>query len=286
LNADAGTDSVVSSTPRRPPVTHPWWRPSTILRHTPLVASHPGWVVTYARGGRRALLRRIVAESVEEARRRELPSSVADILRHPPSTPLGRIGSTQECLYSLVRLARPEIVIETGVYWGLSSSFILAALADNGRGHLYSVDLPSAADEPLPSDEPVGFAVPEPLRDRWTLTLGSLFTEVPRILERLGSVDFYLHDAEHTYRAMRWEFDTFARWAHPGSMLVVDDIDYNAAFDDFSREHADHIAALGVYQNRVGILRFERRRDTAAGPEERVGAPTPSPPAGGTAVPP
>jgi len=46
-------------------------------------------------------------------------------------------------LYVAVRALKPSIVVETGVGSGMSSSFILRALAMNGFGTLYSIDLPS-----------------------------------------------------------------------------------------------------------------------------------------------
>ena len=46
-------------------------------------------------------------------------------------------------LYGLVRALRPEFVVETGIATGVSTSFISAALIENGAGRLYSIDLPS-----------------------------------------------------------------------------------------------------------------------------------------------
>lgn len=45
-------------------------------------------------------------------------------------------------LLALVRLLRPQVVIETGGTPGKSSAFILRALARNERGHLTTTDLP------------------------------------------------------------------------------------------------------------------------------------------------
>jgi len=44
-------------------------------------------------------------------------------------------------LYAMVRALKPEVVVETGVANGVSSSFILKALDRNSRGRLYSIDL-------------------------------------------------------------------------------------------------------------------------------------------------
>jgi len=45
-------------------------------------------------------------------------------------------------LYGLVRALRPKYVVETGIATGVSTSFVCAALIENGFGNLYSIDLP------------------------------------------------------------------------------------------------------------------------------------------------
>jgi hypothetical protein len=45
-------------------------------------------------------------------------------------------------LYSIVRAYKPEIVVETGVAHGVTSAFLLCAMHENRKGHLYSIDLP------------------------------------------------------------------------------------------------------------------------------------------------
>jgi len=49
----------------------------------------------------------------------------------------------------LIRLVKPNHVLETGVSSGASSAHILLALHDNGKGTLFSTDLP-------PDDLPEG----------------------------------------------------------------------------------------------------------------------------------
>jgi hypothetical protein len=58
----------------------------------------------------------------------------------------GRFGC--EALYLLVRAARPQVVVDTGVPYGGSSSHILAALERNGAGALYSIELGRDQREP------------------------------------------------------------------------------------------------------------------------------------------
>jgi len=44
-------------------------------------------------------------------------------------------------LYALVRIMKPDVCIETGLYIGDSAEWIGKALADNGYGHLHTCDI-------------------------------------------------------------------------------------------------------------------------------------------------
>lgn len=43
-------------------------------------------------------------------------------------------------LHWLIRELKPEVVVETGTHRGLTSLYMLAALKENGKGHLYTCD--------------------------------------------------------------------------------------------------------------------------------------------------
>jgi predicted O-methyltransferase YrrM len=51
-------------------------------------------------------------------------------------------------LYALVRLMKPEVCIETGLFIGDSAVWIGKALQDNGRGHLHTCDVDINRIEP------------------------------------------------------------------------------------------------------------------------------------------
>jgi predicted O-methyltransferase YrrM len=159
-------------------------------------------------------------------------------------------------LYALCRLLKPRIVIETGVGLGASSAFILQALQDNNRNNrddggcgadgLFSVDLPCSfyqSDAGIPIDEAAytshhdtpGCLIPENLRDRWTLILGKSMDQLPRLCQRLGTVDFFFHDSEHTYQNMIWEYRTVWPRIRLGGALASHDVDWNSAFADFAQ---------------------------------------------------
>src|SRR5437868_3189781 len=102
--------------------------------------------------------------------------------------------------YAVVRSLRPRRVVETGVCYGVTTAFLLQALAQNGTGNLYSIDLPPLGKD---SDRFVGKVVPHELRNNWTLRFGASKSLLPRLLTELDTVDIFVHDSLHTYRNMR-----------------------------------------------------------------------------------
>jgi hypothetical protein len=149
-------------------------------------------------------------------------------------------------LYLLCRILKPEVVIETGVASGASSSIILAALDENGGGKLYSIDLPASrygdgipADKQLdsvvklPTGKPQGWLVPNHLKHRWELILGDSKVELAKLIDKISSVDIFYHDSEHTYQAMSLEYSLV--WPHLaiGGVLSSDDVTWNKAFPEF-----------------------------------------------------
>lgn len=121
---------------------------------------------------------------------------------------IGGSMDVEQCLllYALVRALRPEIVIETGVANGVSSSFILKALDRNDRGHLYSIDLPCREGISVPFGKHLGWIIPDELRYRWRLLLGESTKVLPRLLNSLKYVDIFLHDSRHLYKTMMKEY--------------------------------------------------------------------------------
>jgi hypothetical protein len=107
--------------------------------------------------------------------------------------------------YSVVRALGPAVVIETGVCYGVTSSYLLQALCVNGRGHLHSIDLPPLGKD---GDKFVGFLVPEELRASWSLYRGTSRRLLPEILTKVGKADLFIHDSLHTGNNMRREFET------------------------------------------------------------------------------
>jgi predicted O-methyltransferase YrrM len=154
-------------------------------------------------------------------------------------------------LYAVLRKLRPAVAVETGVCNGVSSAFLLLALHANGSGELWSVDLPEIAGEDydagtfwdgkggavIPAGREPGWMIPDDLRGGWRLVLGRSQDELPGLLERLETIDFFMHDSEHSEACMRFEFDTAWDALRDGGVLVADDVNANSAFADFAAAH-------------------------------------------------
>jgi predicted O-methyltransferase YrrM len=137
-----------------------------------------------------------------------------------------------ELIYSLVRLLRPVSVVETGVAHGYGSAAVLRALADSGRGHLYSVDLPAFRPdvEPYTGGAVVWAGVPT---TEWSLLRGSDRRVLPALLERVGPVSLCLYDSDKSYEGMSRSLAVMWRSLLPGGVIAVDDVEAHDAFLDF-----------------------------------------------------
>jgi methyltransferase family protein len=164
---------------------------------------------------------------------------------------LGAIGYAEGgYLYAIFRHLRPRVAVETGVANGFSTAFALLALDHNGEGRLHSVDLPREVGRDyvpgtffegegragIPSGSEPGWLIPAELRERWTLVLGRTQDELPPLLDALGTIDSFMHDSEHSFDCMWFEFN--AAWPHlrSGGVLLSDDVNSTEAFPRFARE--------------------------------------------------
>ena len=140
-------------------------------------------------------------------------------------------------IWCLTRHLRPRNVIETGVAHGVTSRFILEALEQNGSGHLWSIDRP-----PLNHGfhDQIGAAVGGRYPTRWTYVRGSSRRRLPGIVSTLRQIDIFVHDSLHSEQNVRYETDRAWAALRPGGAIVVDDIDANWAFREFTQSHPDY----------------------------------------------
>ena len=135
-------------------------------------------------------------------------------------------------LYGLTRWRRPTVVVESGGYLGMSSAFILKALADEdlAKAKLYSLESNQDCDH--------GALIPSELRPQFVPLRGRVEDFIKRD-ELPSRIDMFLHDSSHRYRHMLWEFRQFWGRLRDGGLLVSHDVHYNAAFAEFvAKTHA------------------------------------------------
>ncbi len=178
---------------------------------------------------------------------REHIASEQSLLDRPASASMhdADAGLADFC-YVICRALRPRVVVETGVGSGVTTSFILQALAANGEGHLWSIDLP-----PIGAEHFAGSFVPQPLRSRWTMLRGRSRDLLPQLLADLPAPDVFLHDSLHTTRNMTFEFQ--AAWAKmaAGGVLLSDDIHMSKSFAHFITNRQVGLSLAG---SRFGVV--------------------------------
>lgn len=177
--------------------------------------------------------RAVRAALAEAAAQRRLFSYLARQHRTEGRESYVEIGAPLE-LHALVRLMRPRHVVEVGVSSGVSSAYLLNALALNRRGLLHSVDLPSHPTRrqiaegtvqeswTLPLGRSTGWAVPPRLRPRWDLRLGDKRVVLPILEEQVPEVGLFVYDVPHRDEDATRELRAMDPRLRPGSVVIID----------------------------------------------------------------
>lgn len=174
---------------------------------------------------------------------------MAEIIRRRDAYGSEGVMGALDCatLYGLTRWLRPAAIVESGGYIGMSSAFILKALADEklATSKLYSIELSQECDQ--------GALIPDELRSA-SGAFVPMRGKVEDFLKRnaiRSSIDMFLHDSSHSYRHMLWEFRQFWPRLRDGGLLVSHDVQMNAAFLEF-------IAKTYAHDKKTGRLDAQR----------------------------
>ena len=130
-------------------------------------------------------------------------------------------------LYGLIRAIKPKTVLETGIYNGFSTVIILSALNKNGSGKLYSTDV----------REGVGQMVKKVDKSRWNKRIGAPSSVLKDVLKEIGRPDIFVHDSDHSYTNMLYEFSSAYKKMKGKGFILSDDVDMNDAFFDFAKSN-------------------------------------------------
>jgi Methyltransferase domain len=160
-----------------------------------------------------------------------------------------RLGRLAWCL---ARHLRPKRVVETGVARGLTTRVLLDALERNGGGRLWSIDLPPLLEHGLA--EETGAAVPESLRERWTLLRGSSRRLLGGLVAGLGRIELFVHDSMHTTRNVRFELECVWPALAPGGAALIDDVERNVATGRFLQAHPETSAVVCTSDDGAALI--------------------------------
>lgn len=138
--------------------------------------------------------------------------------------------------------------METGVASGASSSAILQALDFNNCGSLFSSDLAGVIPR-----EFAGLCVDEHLRRRWHLYHDGDRVNIPRIVNRVESIDLLHYDSAKGAEEMEWVIAEVVPAMNRFGVIVLDDIDRHSFMRDFVK-HTD--LSWSVFGS-VGVIGLE-----------------------------
>jgi predicted O-methyltransferase YrrM len=128
----------------------------------------------------------------------------------------------QSLLGDVIRIEKPQIMIETGVESGYSTEHFLVAMDDAKVGHLYSCD-------PAPS----GFYNANPIvHPRFTFIREPSYTALDKIFKEAGRLDLFLHDSDHSFKCQTWEYEWAWEHVSPGGVIASDDVGWSDTTPD------------------------------------------------------
>ncbi len=137
-------------------------------------------------------------------------------------------------IYTLVRNAKPQHVVEIGTYYGGTSEVICQALHENGSGILHTV-APFEAERVIPIFD----SWPRELRRHLEFYLMTSMDFYYRLNERGVRPEIAFIDGDHSYQAALFDIESLARSLARRGFLLVDNVSqpgpYYAAMDFLQR---------------------------------------------------
>jgi predicted O-methyltransferase YrrM len=131
-------------------------------------------------------------------------------------------GEAPFLLFSLVRMFKPERLVESGIANGVSTFFLTKAILANGHGRLMSIDPDPGAGCLINGQE-------SPVWDKRILNSPFKSNFASALSD---GIDFFLHDSDHSYGWVKFEFETVIPKLRRPAMLLCDDADRSLAFVD------------------------------------------------------
>ena len=146
-------------------------------------------------------------------------------------------------LFSLIRVNRPQIVVETGVANGITTRVIMSALSEYG-GHLHSFDILAAASRVYTGNGNWHFHL---------LSTRGAAKEINLIVQEIPEIDMWVHDSNHGSTWQEFEYRLALSKLSKSGILVSDDIDASPAWAKVSSEILKNPWAIFDARKVIGI---------------------------------
>lgn len=155
-----------------------------------------------------------------------------------------------ELIYGACEFTQAKNVIETGVAYGWSSLAALTSL-EKRNGTLYSSDMPYLGQD---GDQYVGYVVPENLKKNWELFRFADRESLPKIFEKNKEFDVVHYDSDKAYNGMIWAYGELYNHLRKGGVFISDDINDNAAFQDFCQSKNIQPTIISFDDKFIGVF--------------------------------
>jgi len=167
-------------------------------------------------------------------------------------------------LYYCVRQLKPKVIVQTGTSNGVSCAHLALGLSHvPGNTRFYAVDMPNIyrPDDPefhkkmvygvlIPPGKSSGWLIPDRILPRFECMSGDSKKLLPKLLEKVGKVDLFYHDSDHSYDHMWWEFETILPYMNPHGVIIADNIAWSSVTWDWAQKHGlysfNHRGSQGV----------------------------------------
>jgi hypothetical protein len=149
-----------------------------------------------------------------------------------------------ELLYTFIKEHNIKRVVETGIEWGFTSYYILAALPDDGE--LISVEINKANH--------IGSVVPSKWRHKWTIVYGASKLKLQKVFLLNPDVDLFFHDSNHFFETQTFEYETafpFVKFIGSHDIHLYGPV---FAWDKFIERHKLRVL---ISQGQLGIAQIQ-----------------------------
>ena len=134
---------------------------------------------------------------------------------------------TLALIRELIKHIRPKCVVETGVANGFSTRQILESFKEFELfdSRLFSFDV-----------DPKVFSVELERNPQFNKVVIDSASSFLSAMHKIGSVDLFYHDSDHSYENQLLEYDAAWRLLSHDGVLISDDVNWSNAFLDFCKK--------------------------------------------------